>query len=155
MKIQLTFYFAILSVILIYTTPSYSKKMEGDDSIFKVDTTEIKIKTRSYKQEIEKAINMGIIGRARENLNQLNQFLKAHENFFTKDEKKSYSLNLKNYETSILEKEDALVAIADSLIKQFKLKEAQNFLQKKLIIVGIDEKKIQKLEKQLLDAEND
>lgn len=155
MKIKLVFSLAILSVILLYNTPSYSKKMEGDESIFKVDTFSIKNNVTNYTEEIEKAIGMGIVGRARENLKQLNQLIEAHKNIFTKDERKKIVSKLKNYETKVLEKEDALVAIADSLIKQFKLEEAQNFLQKKLMIVGIDEKKIQKLEKQLIDAEYD
>lgn len=129
--------------------------MEGDESIFKVDTFSIKNNVTNYTEEIEKAIGMGIVGRARENLKQLNQLIEAHKNIFTKDERKKIVSKLKNYETKVLEKEDALVAIADSLIKQFKLEEAQNFLQKKLMIVGIDEKKIQKLEKQLIDAEYD
>lgn len=155
MKIKIGFYLTIFTVLFVTLISSSAKNMEGDESIFEIDTTRIKENIENYSQKIENAIGMGIIGRARENLRQLNQTIDVHKKIFTKDIRKELIQKAEKYEADILKAEDALVAIADSLIDHFKLMEAKNFLQKKLILVGIDPEKIQKVEQNLLKAEND
>ncbi len=154
MNIRRHLYLIPLLLVSLLFSSATAKKMVGDESIFVVDTTQIKTKAQKLSKDIDDAIITGYIGRARDNLEIFANFLKIHKKVFTKNERKTLNLKLKNYEDDILKAEDALIAIADSLIQQFRIKEAKNFLQKKLNHSGIEVEKFQKLEKRLLLAES-